>query len=266
MDVRLLLIIFFTILIHWAETLSYSVRLGGIKLGKMAVAMSVSGIILLVSRTSNMVQGPLVAGIVDTANRADSVLLPFRIILLAASAGTLLAIFLYPTFTKLSMFIIRRLEIDGSIPNMIKLSNIQKLRYTKTYVTIPRLDMIHRLRIGGIPKRVMLINIVITGIYTSCVLATLYASLLVPEFRTTASQLTGLINGIATILLTVLLDPHISLLSERSLRNENGAEVMSKTFGWLMISRFLGTLLAQAFLLPAASIIAWTSKMLGSLF
>lgn len=268
MDIRLLIIIIFTIIIHATETLTYSIRLGGIKLSRILVAMSLTGIILLVSRTANMVQGPLVGGIVDAAKATgdiNMVLTPFRYILLSASIGTLLALFLYPTFTKLSIFMIKRFEVDGSILNIMKVTNIQKLRYTKEYITIPRLDMIHRLRIGGIPKRIMLINMVVTGIYTACVLSTLYATLLVPQFATTSNQLTGLINGIATILLTVLLDPQIAILTERSLQQKNGVETMTKTFGWLMISRFLGTLLAQVFLIPFAHIIAWTSSLLNSL-
>ena len=268
MDLRLLIIIIFTIIIHATETLTYSVRLGGIKLSKIMVAMSLAGIILLVSRTANMVQGPLVGGIVDAAKTTGEitmVLAPFRYILLSASIGTLLALFLYPTFTKLSIYMIKRFEVDGSILNIMKVTNIQKLRYTKQYITIPRLEMIHRLRIGGIPKRIMLINMVVTGIYTACVLSTLYATLLVPQFATTSNQLTGLINGIATILLTVLLDPHIAILTDRSLQQENGVETMTKTFGWLMISRFFGTLLAQVFLIPFAHIIAWTSSLLNSL-
>lgn len=269
MDIRLFLIIIFTVLIHATETLTYSVRLGGIKLAKIMVAMSLTGIILLVSRTANMIQGPLVGGIVDVAKEngeINIVLMPFRFILLSASIGTLLALFLYPTFTKLSIFMIRRLEVDGSVLNIMKVTNIHKLRHTKQYITIPRLDMIHRLRIGGIPKRIMLINMVVTGVYTACVLATLYATLLNPQYATTSNQLTGLINGIATILLTVLLDPQIAVLTERSLQQENGVETMNKTFGWLMISRFFGTLLAQVFLIPFANIIAWTSSFLNFLF
>lgn len=268
MDIRLLLIIVFTILIHASETLSYSIRLGGIKLAKIMVATSLTGIILLISRTSNMIQGPLVGGMVDVAKENGDpsiVIMPFRLILLSASIGTLLALFLYPTFTKLSISMIKRLEVDGSIFGMMKVTNIQKLRYTRQYVTIPRLEMIHRLRIGGIPKRIMLINMIVTGVYTAGVLATLYATLLSPQSATASNQMTGLINGIATILLTLLLDPQIAILTERSLQQKNGVAIMNKTFGWLMISRFLGTVLAQLFFIPFANVIVWTSSFLKAL-
>ena len=98
--------------------------------------------------------------------------------------------------------------------------------------------MIHRLRIGGIPKRIMLINMFATAIYTAEFFPH-YMLLLIPAFATKATTASGLINGFATILLTVLLDPRIALLTERALQSEEGAEAMSKMYAWLMISRLL---------------------------
>ena len=69
--------------------------------------------------------------------------------------------------------------------------------------------MIHRLRIGGIPKRIMLINMFATAIYTGGSFP--HYMLLIPAFATKATTASGLINGFATILLTVLLDPRIAL-------------------------------------------------------
>ena len=88
---------------------------------------------------------------------------------------------------------------------MMKTNNIQKLKYTKKYVRFPKFEMIHRMRIGGIPKRIMLINMFATAIYTAGVLSALYASFLNPDYATNASTASGLVNGFATILLTVLL-------------------------------------------------------------
>ncbi len=99
-----------------------------------------------------------------------------RLVLLSASFGTLLAIILYPTLTKLFGYVIQNFEADGSFIRMMKTNNIQKLKYTKKYVRFPKFEMIHRMRIGGIPKRIMLINMFATAIYTAGVLSALYAS------------------------------------------------------------------------------------------
>ena len=259
MTTKLIIIVVFTIIIHAVETSSYSIRLAGIRLKKIAVSLSVVGIVLLVSRTSNLLQAFLVGGIVDQARIDDSIDLKgtFHLILFAASFGTLLAIFLYPTLTKLFGYVIQNFETDGSFIRMMKTNNIQKLKYTKKYVRFPKLQMIHRMRVGGIPKRIMLINMFATAIYTAGVLSALYASFLNPTYATKASTASGLVNGFATILLTVLLDPRIALLTERALQKENGAETMGKMYGWLMISRFFGTLLAQLLFVPGAHWILW---------
>ncbi|MFD0771539.1 lipid II flippase family protein [Bacillus sp. CGMCC 1.60114] len=259
MTTKLIFIMLFTMIIHAVETSSYSIRLAGVRLKKITVALAIIGIVLLVSRTSNLLQAVMLGRIVDRARVHGDIDMEatIRLILLAASIGTLLALFLYPTLTKLFGYVIQQFEIEGSFIRMMKTNNVQKLRYTKKYIRFPKLEMIHRLRIGGIPKRIMLINMIATAIYTAGVLAALYASVLNPTYATTATTASGLINGFATILLTVLLDPRIALLTEQALQKENGAETMGKMYGWLMISRFLGTLLAQVLFVPGAHWILW---------
>lgn len=264
MSITLIFIMAFTIVIHAVETSSYSIRLAGVRLKKIVVALSVVGMVLLISRTSNLLQAFLIGGIVDEAKRDASINLEhtIRLVLLSASIGTLLAIILYPTLTKLFGYVIQNFETDGSFIRMMKTNNIQKLKYTKKYVRFPRFEMIHRLRIGGIPKRIILIDMFATAIYTAGVLSALYASFLNPDYATNASTASGLVNGFATILLTVLLDPRIALLTERALQSENGAESMSKMYGWLMISRLLGTLLAQLLFVPGAYWILWIIELM----
>ena len=54
---------------------------------------------------------------------------------------------------------------------------------------------------------------IITAIYTIGVLSALYASLLAPDRASTAIMASGLINGAATILLVIFIDPKISVLA-----------------------------------------------------
>lgn len=78
-----------------------------------------------------------------------------------------------------------------------------------------------------------------------------------------SSTASGLVNSFATILLTVLLDSRIALLTERALQSKEGAEAMSKMYGWLMISRLFGTLLAQLLFIPGAYWITWIIKLMN---
>ncbi|MNK08757.1 hypothetical protein D3C87_267000 [compost metagenome] len=250
-----ILVLTFTLLIHSVESLSYAVRLGGLRTGRIALAMSLTGIIVLISRTSNMGQGILLGGMIDTAIRTPEYPLGLKLhlLILAATVGTLIAAVLFPTMTKISARLVVLLDRAGSLPKLLKsILCWDKIKKLKAYYRPVNWKMAATLRKYGIPKKLMLINMTVTTVYTVGVLAALYASYLLPETRLAASMSSGLINGIATILLTLLIDPRIAVLSDRTLRNQSRIGEMDRLFGLMLLSRGAGTLLAQCLLLPAA--------------
>ena len=89
------------------------------------------------------------------------------------------------------------------------------------------------------------------------VLASLYAGYLAPEFRVTASQLSAVVNGFATILLFALIDPQLSVMTDDVVEGKVSEPLFRRTIVWISLSRLIGTLLAQAIFLPAAAAIAW---------
>ncbi|MCQ6557205.1 lipid II flippase Amj family protein [Paenibacillus mendelii] len=262
---QVMLVSLFTFVIHLTETLTYSLRSAGVRLGKLAVALSLSGIILLVSRTANMIQAPLTGKIIDSAKlHVDYNLIDqLRIIIGAATMGTFTALLLFPSAVILSSRVISHFEVAGSIPRMVRSSvSIQKLQNARYHLRYPKLSMLSRLRIGSLPKRIVVLNCVVTAIYTIGVLAALLASTLTADYSIAASQSSGLINGIATLLLTILIDPQIGLMTDKVLRGEREFAVLHRIFGMLMISRLLGTVLAQVLLIPAAYWIKWIVSVL----
>lgn len=252
-----------TLIIHTSETLSYSVRFAGVKLNKIAIALSLTGIIVLVSRTANMVQAPLTAKFVDYAKLDNSfpLLNYLRIIMLASSLGTLIAIALFPTFVGLFSRVISKLEIQGSIPKLLTSVTVSQLKNTRKYIRLPRMGL-SGFRYLGIPKRFIIMNIFVTAFYTVGVLSSMYAAKLLPEFSTTASQASGLINGIATILLTIFIDPQLGIITHKATENEKYRDQLGKIYVLLMFSRFLGSLLGQILLVPGAYIICSLVKLI----
>lgn len=259
----LIVVCLLTMVIHTAETLSYSVRFAGVKLNKIAIALSLTGIIVLVSRTANMVQAPLTAKFVDFAKTDASfpLLNYLRIIMLASSLGTLIAIAVFPTFVGLFGRIIAKLEIEGSIPKLLTSVTISQLKNSRKYIRKPRLKL-HSFRYLGIPKRFIVMNIFVTAFYTVGVLSSLYAAHLMPQFSTTASQASGMINGVATILLTVFIDPQLGVITHKATENAEYRDQLGKIYVLLMGSRFLGTLLGQLVLVPAAYAICWLVQLI----
>jgi hypothetical protein len=111
----------FTMLIHAADSLSYALRLGGLRTRRIALALSLSGILLLVSRTSNMAQGPMVGNLVDTATSGGNSHFAVQLhwLMGAATAGTAIAILCFPTMVKLASRMVVHFEAAGSIPVMV---------------------------------------------------------------------------------------------------------------------------------------------------
>lgn len=247
-----------TLIIQTAETLSYSIRFAGVKLNKIAVALSLTGVILLVSRTANLIQAPLTAKFIDYAKLHPDfdVMKVLRLILLSGSVGTVIAIALFPTFVNLFGRVISKLEVVGSLPKLMTSVTFSQLRNTKHYLQRPSFHL-RQFRYLGIPKRFIILNILVTAFYSVGVLASLYAAHLSPELSTTASQASGIINGMATILLTVFIDPQLGVITERALHHEESKQQLWKIYMLLMVSRFFGTMLAQTIIVPAAFLIGF---------
>ncbi|WP_426333051.1 lipid II flippase Amj family protein [Paenibacillus silvae] len=265
LSISLALPMLFTMLIHAADSLSYALRLGGLRTRRIALAISLAGILLLVSRTSNMAQGPMIGSLVDTAARGANPHFAAQLhwLMGAATIGTAIAIFCFPTMVKLSSRMVVHFEAAGSIPGMVRnLLKRSKIRNAAYYITPPSWQMAKRLVQHGMPRRLMLLNVAVTAIYTTGVLSSLYSAYLYPAQAVAASQSTGLINGMATILLTILIDPRISLLSDRSIRGEIRLDRMNQIYGCMLISRLFGTMVAQVLLIPLAYWIGWIVSMM----
>ena len=91
-------------------------------------------------------------------------------------------------------------------------------------------------------------------------LASLYAGYLNPEFRVTASQLSAVINGFATILLFALIDPQLSVMTDDVIDGRVSEAVFRRTIIWISLSRLVGTILAQVLFMPAAQLVAWIAN------
>ena len=95
------------------------------------------------------------------------------------------------------------------------------------------------------------------ALLTVGVVGSLYAGYLNPEYRVTASQLSAVINGFATILLFVVIDPQLSVMTDDVVSGRVSQPMFRRTITWLSLSRVGGTLVAQALLLPSALLVAY---------
>lgn len=248
----------FTMIIHWVETLAYSMRWAGVKTQQLAIAMSFVTSTLLISRLSNMVQAPLLGAMVDAAilrGSPDSIRqleYSFRIIIGSACLGTVLGIVVTPTAIQWFSIAIQQFAHHGSMPRLLfQLLNPKNWPKLARMVTIPRWHMVGKLKLAGLPRRFLVMNMIVTPVYTIGVLCSLLAGAMLPEFRATAIQLSGLVNGIATILLVMFVDPAGARITDQVNRGTRPIADLKSVVVWLQLGRLLGILvLSQLLLMP----------------
>lgn len=250
------LICLFTFLIHASETSAYCLRLSGLKTGQIAIAMSFVTSTLLISRLSNMFQAPLLGAMVDssvaigTTTALHQLAMDFRLVIFAAFLGSLVGSFLTPSLINLFSAGIRRFLVTGSVPKAAA-----QLFYPKNWGRIaacfhlPKLSDLKNISLKNIPKKFLIFNVLVTSIYTIGVLCSLLAGAHIPHLRATAINLSGIVNGMATILLTLFVDPSGARITDQTFHGLRPWEDAVSVVFFLQMGRLLGTLVLSQLLL-----------------
>jgi len=215
---------------------------------------------------STMIQQPLTAKLIAEApqvNRLHFIEEQYRILIGVTTIGVLLGILLFPTFINIfSRAIVQLSNERGSIVSLFaKQMNPAGFKKVMNCIRLPKLSYLKGITYQTIPKRLFAINVVISAVFTIGVFSSIYASLLVPKDYSQAALLSsGIINGIATILLTLFVDPKASVLADRVVKKES-SYIYLKSYSLTMVSsKLVGTVLAQLLFIPAAYYVAWFAK------
>ncbi|MFT8321725.1 MAG: lipid II flippase Amj family protein [Bacillus sp. (in: firmicutes)] len=253
----------FLLIITTIETLAYATRISGARVKLVATAISLFSTLVIISRFSTLFQQPLTAKLIAEAPDTDKLAFiegQLRILLTITSVGVVIGILLFPTFINLfSRAIVQLNNEKGSVAALFfKNCNRAGAKKILGCFRTPKLSYFKGITLKTIPKRIFIINIIVSAVFTVGVLSVIYASMLVPpKYVSAAAMSSGIINGVATILLTLFIDPKASVLADRVVK-DNGAYIYLKSYSLTMVSsKFIGTVLAQILLIPAAYYVAW---------
>lgn len=259
-DPQLWLLFWLTFVINLVGSLAYSVRIAGVRTLRIAVSLSLFNVLLLVSRTANSFQAPILAKRVESslaAGRAGSAD-DFRWLIASASLATIVGALLTPTFQRLFTRAVDRFTVDRSIPRlMLRLFSPAGVSAVRESIAVPSMQSLATsTEHPRLPMSVVVVNMLATAVWTVGVFASLYAAHLSPGLRVTSSNLSGIINGVATILLFVVVDPHLSLITDDVIQGRASEPFFRRCVVWMLGSRLAGTVVAQLLLIPAAAVIA----------
>ena len=274
MDLPLLFICFLTFVIHLIGTLAYSVRIAGIRTRRIAVSLALFSILVLVSRTSNSFLGPFLGKRVESHIEAAylaahpyataDLLTDFRWLLVSATLATLAGALLIPTFQRVFCRAVEHFQVHRSVPKLL-LHGFFKggLSYIRDAACMPRTANVAGLRdSGGVSVSITVLNVAAVALWTVGVFAALYAGVLDPSVRVTSSMLSSIINGGATVMMAVFIDPHMSGMTDDVVEGRVSESQFRRAVVWLVGSRLAGTVLAQLLLLPSALLIVAVAKSL----
>lgn len=260
MDANLLFICFLTLVIHVVGTLAYAVRIAGIRTRRIAISFSLFNILALISRTSNSFQGPFLAKRITIAGCGATIIVDARRFSVALS--------------RRDNCDCGRRSIDSNVSAAVQFSrpplsekpicatpdrkNIQPTRSLlirheqarSITAEPPAASFWHRCinarhRFERHPM----------ALWTLGVFASLYAGYLKPELRVTCSNLSSVINGLATILMFVFIDPQVSVMTDDVIEGRISDGRFRRAITSLLGARLAGTVLAQMLLLPSAALI-----------
>ncbi len=260
MTPQIIIVLVLTAVINLIVTLSFAVRTVGVTTGRIAITFSLFNILVLVSRTANTFQAPLLAKTVEkelqqqvTGNEGL-----FRLIILSCTIGAVIGAVLIPSFQRMLSKAVEHFSVHRSVPRLFYLGfSGSGMQFIKDNLKMPSKESITSLDpVKGFPWKMFLFNMIATAIMTISVLCCVYAAYLNPDYRTTASNLSGVINGVATLLMVLFIDPHSSVLTDDVVLGKVSVSYFRQYIVYMVIARVAGTLLAQLLLLPGAMLIA----------
>lgn len=265
MDYQLFLICLLTFVINLIGALAYAARIAGVRTRRIAMSFALFNVLVLVSRTSNSFLGPFLAKRIETRiadGGGEALFGDFQTVLLSATIAVAIGIVLVPTAQRLFVDAIGHFQRNRSTTRMLLRSiSPAGLRTIREDVALPNGAQLKALgKPAGLGWGVLVANCLAQALLTVGVVASLYAGYLNPEFRVTASQLSAVVNGFATILLFALIDPQLSVLTDDVVEGRTSEALFRRTIVWISLSRLAGTILAQVLLLPAAHAIAWIAN------
>lgn len=230
------------------DTLSYGVRTAGVVARRLAMSLALFNILVIVSRTSNMLSAPILGNFPDKVERgtysAASVLTGLRIDLCFIVAGVVIGALITPSIIRVFQRGIEVLDEKGSLPPTLWYG-LRRAWRLKSYLRPPRLSYLRAYgSFRDLPLGFLVFNVFVTCFYSIGVISTVLAASWDHSVAGTTMTLSGIVNGIATILLFVIVDPPAAVVIDQSISGKRPVEHAKSMNVWLIATRLVGCILA----------------------
>lgn len=253
-----------TLTVYLIDTFAYSLKLVIYRNKQYSLTGATFNIVSFFSKFALMFQAPLLGMLIDINIRANT--FPekdFRLIILCASLGVIIAIILLPSFINIFTKVVDYTSKEGSlIKTGIKVVKPESIKVIRRLIRKPKfLEALKILDLGKY-KWILLLNLLVTGIHTIGILSSYYGALYLPEARLSIAGFSGSINSIASIVLIFLIEPRVSMICDSVYKGKENYEELKLLVMILVMSKFLGTIIAQILFIPGSKWVVLVYKIL----
>lgn len=258
-----MIVLILNLIISIIGTLAYSVRLVGVRTGKIAITYSVFNILSLISRLAVTFQVPILTKYVEHNLNAGDLLYIFSLIILVSGVAAVIGAFLIPTFQRIFYKGVLSFSIEKSIPKLM-LHSFSKtgISYMKECIAIPVSTNITKINYKKLPVKIIIFNLFAVSLITVGSLAPIYAGSIVPDLRATCITLSSIINGMATVLMTIFIDPHLSIMTDEVIEGKCMEEDFRSCVVAMVGSKCLGTFASLLLLIPSSYLIIYIAQII----
>lgn len=251
--------------------------------GRIATSISLFNLFVTASRLATLVYTLMLGPLSDHAGNAVKALASqppvdtaavaqiqhtfewqLRAIILAGTLGTIVGSLMLPMFVYLYVRGVRSFERTKSLPHSLaRLFSPRVVWDVMQQLRVPKLSELHGFSTRNIPRRLLIFNVVVTGIYAIGVVAAYYASVLDVNVARTAIGISGIINGIGTVAFTFFVDPTSSIIVDEAVKGERPHQEVKAMVFYLSVTAIVGWLVSQVLLWPAAWLIAVVAHLVN---
>lgn len=251
---------------------AYAARWAGAASGRVATAMSFYNLVTMVSRLAAFVYTPLLGALSDHAAQATGTpaaaamfAWQLRTIVFAGAVGAAFGTLLLPRFAQWFARGIRSFERSGSLPRVALKMFVPRVAFS-IFSSFRTADagVLTGLHLKYISPHLLAFNVLTTAVYAIGMVGATYASVIDPGSARTALLSTGLINAIAMVSFTFVVDPASAYMTDLAVRGERSVEDVRRLMVFLSLTTILGILAAQLLLIPAAQVVATAARLFTS--
>lgn len=263
MGSQVIIVLILNFIISLIGTLAYSVRLVGVRTGKIAISFAVFNILMLVSRTAVTFQEPLLTKFVENNSSTNDLIRIFNIIIIVSGIATVVGALLIPTFQRIFYRGVLHFSIDRSIPKLVMHSFSKGgINYIKNCVAVPVKENITQINYKKLPLKIIIYNLITVALLTVGALAPIYAGSIAPDLRATCITLSSIVNGVATILMSIFIDPQLSIMTDDVVEGKCTEQDFRTCVVAMVCSKTFGTFAAILLIIPSSYLIVSIAKII----